>query len=95
MIDRLNRFPQGAPESETLYSILKMLFTEKEADLVAQMPIRPFTAEDAAGRWNMKESEAHNILDSLAGRPCLSIWKFMESRCTAFLPPWLVFLNFP
>ena len=28
MIDRLNRFPQGAPDSKTLYSILKMLFTD-------------------------------------------------------------------
>ncbi|MBR4423965.1 MAG: (Fe-S)-binding protein, partial [Mailhella sp.] len=58
MVERLNRFPQGAPESATLYSILKMLFTEKEAGLVAQMPIRPFTAADAAKRWGMKESEA-------------------------------------
>ena len=55
MIERLNRFPQGAPESETLYSILKMLFTEKEAGLVAQMPIKPFTAKDAANIWKMSK----------------------------------------
>jgi hypothetical protein len=29
--DRINRFPQGAPPSETLYKILKILFSEKEA----------------------------------------------------------------
>lgn len=27
--ERLNRFPQGAPPSKTLYKILAMLFTEK------------------------------------------------------------------
>ena len=27
LIDRLNRFPQGAPESETLYEILQIMFT--------------------------------------------------------------------
>ena len=31
LTDRLNRFPQGAPPSETLYKILKILFSEKEA----------------------------------------------------------------
>ena len=35
--ERLNRFPQGAPASETLYKILETLFDEKEAELVAQL----------------------------------------------------------
>ena len=51
---RLNRFPQGAPPSQLLYKILEMLFSEREASLVARLPIRPFTAEEAAGT----ESEA-------------------------------------
>ncbi len=38
--DRLNRFPQGAPPTKLLFAILKMLFSEKEAGLVAQLPIR-------------------------------------------------------
>jgi len=29
--ERLNKFPQGAPPSETLYKILSILFNEKEA----------------------------------------------------------------
>ena len=41
--DRLNLFPQGAPPSESLYQILRVLFTEKEAQMVSQLPIRPFT----------------------------------------------------
>ena len=41
--ERLNRFPQGAPPSETLYKILSFLFTEKEAALVSLLPIKPFT----------------------------------------------------
>jgi hypothetical protein len=42
LIDRLNRFPQGAPPSELLFKILKMLFSEREARLVSLMPIKPF-----------------------------------------------------
>jgi len=45
LVERLNRFPQGAPPSDTLYKILQILFSEREAQLVALLPIKPFTAE--------------------------------------------------
>ena len=48
LMDRLNRFPQGAPPSELLNKILKMLFSEKEAGLVSLLPIKPFSAKKAA-----------------------------------------------
>lgn len=68
---RLNRFPQGAPPSETLYKILALLFSEKEASLVAQLPIKPFTAKTASSIWNMDETSARKILDELASRAIL------------------------
>ncbi|MDA8408159.1 MAG: 4Fe-4S binding protein [Deltaproteobacteria bacterium] len=71
LIDRLNRFPQGAPPSELLYRILAMLFSEKEAELVALLPIRPFNAEKAAKVWKMDLSSARKILDELANRAIL------------------------
>jgi hypothetical protein len=40
LVDRLNRFPQGAPPSDTLYKILAMLFSEREAAVVSQLPSR-------------------------------------------------------
>jgi hypothetical protein len=33
LVDRLNRFPQGAPPSELLNKILKILFTTKEVGI--------------------------------------------------------------
>ena len=51
LVDRLNRFPQGAPPSELLNKILKILFSEKEANLVSLLPIKPFTAEKASSIW--------------------------------------------
>jgi len=71
LVDRLNRFPQGAPPSELLYRILAMLFSEKEAGLVALLPIRPFNAEKAAKVWKMDVSSARKILDELADRAVL------------------------
>ena len=43
--ERINWFTQGAPPSETLYKILQVLYTEKEAKWVALLPVRPFTRE--------------------------------------------------
>lgn len=71
LIQRLNRFPQGAPPSETLYQILATLFDEKEAELVSLLPIRPFKADKAAKAWSMDVKSARKILDELASRAIL------------------------
>jgi ferredoxin len=71
LVDRLNRFPQGAPPSESLYKILAMLFSEKEAELVALLPIKPFKADQAAKCWHMDVPAACKVLDELAGRAIL------------------------
>lgn len=71
LTDRLNRFPQGAPASPLLFQILKILFREEEAELVSLLPIKPFTAGQAARIWRKKASEARKILQELAGRAIL------------------------
>ena len=68
LTERLNHFPQGAPPSELLNKILKILFHEKEADLVALLPIKPFTAEKAGRIWKMNLTETRKVLDELASR---------------------------
>lgn len=69
--DRINRFPQGAPPSELLFSILKILFSEKEAELVSNLPIKPFTAKKASRIWKMNLSNTKNVLNKLASRAIL------------------------
>jgi len=71
LVERLNRFPQGAPPSQVLYQILAMLFSEREAELVAQLPIKPFNAELAARNWQLDLNSTRRILDELAGRAIL------------------------
>lgn len=71
LVNRLNRFPQGATPSQLLDKILTMLFSETEAHLVALLPIKPFTADKAARIWKMSLSKAQNILDRLASRAIL------------------------
>jgi ferredoxin len=71
LVDRLNRFPQGAPPSELLNKILKVLFSDKEAQLVSLLPIKPFTAEKASRIWKMDLNTTQKILDTLADRALL------------------------
>jgi len=71
LVERLNRFPQGAPPSETLFKILSILFSEREAGLVALLPIKPFTAKKAAQVWKMDLVAARKVLDELADRAIL------------------------
>ena len=87
LVERLNRFPQGAPPSEVLFRILAMLFSEPEAALVAQLPIKPFTAETAARAWRVPVAEARRVLDGLADRAILVDAEDPEGRQTYFLPP--------
>lgn len=53
LINRINKYPLGATHSKLLYSILEMLFSEKEAKLVALLPIKPFTIERANKIWRI------------------------------------------
>ncbi|WP_243295141.1 4Fe-4S dicluster domain-containing protein [Geothrix mesophila] len=71
LVARLNRFPQGAPPSERLLQILRLLVSEEEAGLLAQVPIRPFTARRAAAIWKIPEARARKVLEALAGRAML------------------------
>ncbi|HUU05153.1 MAG TPA: (Fe-S)-binding protein, partial [Patescibacteria group bacterium] len=71
LTDRINLYPQGAPPTAALFKILQLLFSEVEAALVAQLPIKPFTAKKAARLWRKPESEAQKVLDTLAGRGVL------------------------
>ncbi len=86
LVERLNRFPQGAPPSETLYKILQILFSEREAELVALLPIKPFTAEKAARTWKLSLPEAQKVLDGLASRAIL-VDVESQGKTTYTLPP--------
>ena len=87
LVERLNRFPQGAPPSETLYEILKVLFSEREAGLVALLPIKPFTAEKASQIWKTDLVSARKALDELAGRALLIDTELPDGQRTYILPP--------
>ena len=94
LIERLNRYPQGAPSSESLYKILGILFSKEEAERVAQLPIKPFTVEKAAGVWKTNDLSARKILDKLAGRAILVDFEVNGERQYVLPPPMAGFIEF-
>jgi len=82
----LNRFPQGAPPSGLLHQILRLLFTEREAALVALLPIKPCSVETAARAWSVSHAEAQGVLEGLAARAILLDVE-QDGRQAYVLPP--------
>ena len=87
LVDRLNRLPQGAPPSDLLYRILALLFTEREAGLVALLPVKPFTLATAARAWKTTEAEARKTLDALSSRALLLDAVRPDGETRWVLPP--------
>ena len=67
LVDRLNRFPQGAAPTDTLYKILAILFSEREAELVAQLPSNDTTYASRARftvEWTLKNTGSASWLSN-------------------------------
>lgn len=91
---RINWFTQGAPASETLYKILQVLYTEKEAKWVALLPVRPFTLKKTARIWGTTEAKAEKLLDHLCSKALLVDSEYHGQRQFVMPPPMAGFIEF-
>jgi len=71
-----------------------MLFSEREAGLVAQLPIKPFTAEKADRIWKTGITESRKVLDELASRGILIDMKLRDRTYYVLPPPMAGFFEF-
>lgn len=92
--DRINWFTQGAPTSETLYRILQVLYTEKEAKWVALLPVRPFSIKRAARIWGTSEAKAEKLLNHLCEKALLVDSYHNGERRFVMPPPMAGFIEF-
>lgn len=94
LTERLNLFPQGAPPSESLYKILKMLFSEKEAQFVSLLPIKPFDSELASKLTKKSLAETEKMLDELSSRGILLDAEVKGKKQYTLPPPMAGFFEF-
>lgn len=94
LVDRLNRFPQGAPPSELLYKILEILFTKEEAEFVANLSIKPFTLEKAANLTRRTKKETEALLNQLSSKGILLDTEINGVTFYTLPPPMAGFFEF-
>ena len=94
LANRLNRFPQGAPASGRLFEILKHLFSEKEARLVALLPLKAFDAARAARAWKMDMAATVKTLNQLCDKALLVDIRRKDRTIYCLPPPMAGFLEF-
>lgn len=94
LAERINKFPQGAPPTGFLFKILKILFSEREAQLVSLLPIKPFTDIRAAQIWKLPLNDAKVILNDLADRGILLDHENNGATTYSMPPPMAGFFEF-
>jgi hypothetical protein len=95
LVERLNKYPQGAPPTELLFQILKVLFSEREAKLVSLLPIKPFTGKKAAEIWKMTPGDTRLVLNDLADMGIILDYEYNGESTYTLPPPMAGFLSFP
>ncbi len=68
LFSRMDQFVNGPYDSEELYQILGILFTDEEALLCSALPILPSPIEKIAKIWESSEQEAEAFLDGLVAK---------------------------
>ncbi len=66
LIERLNRYPVGAPRTEEMFEILNILYTKEEAAVGAKFPLGPATLAELTQKTGMPEPQLTEILESMA-----------------------------
>jgi Pyruvate/2-oxoacid:ferredoxin oxidoreductase delta subunit len=65
---RMDQFVNGPFDSDDLYEILKILFTDEEAILCSVMPLLPSPCEKLAMIWNKTNTETQSVLATLLSK---------------------------
>lgn len=68
LIDRLNRYPIGLPDSEKLRQILAILFAEDEAYVASRFPLQEATMKELERATGLPEERLAPVLESMADK---------------------------
>ena len=66
LIDRLNKYPIGLPDSETLQRILAILFSEEEAFIASRFPLTEATLAELSRATGWESAQLQGKLEQMA-----------------------------
>jgi len=91
---RMDRSIPGIYDTNTLYELLKILFTDEEARLCSVMPLTYFSLGDISKIWDKAEEEAENILHKLTSKGLVYFDEDNGQKTFLLAPPVLGFFEF-
>jgi ferredoxin len=91
---RMDRSIPGIYDSNTLYELLKILFTDEEARLSSLMPLTYFSLGDISKIWDKTEVESEVILLNLASKGLVYFTEDDGKTLYLLAPPVLGFFEF-
>jgi ferredoxin len=94
LIDRLNKYPIGLPDSEKLRAILTMLFDEEEAFIASRFPLEEATLEELVKATKMPVAELLPRLEKMADKGLVMDLPYAGKTFYMLLPGLIGFFEF-
>ncbi|SDO63371.1 4Fe-4S dicluster domain-containing protein [Desulforhopalus singaporensis] len=94
LIDRLNRYPVGLPDSDTLRQILSLLFSEEEAFIASRFPLTEATLGELAKATDWPEERLELRLEAMAEKGLVFDSEYGGSRYYVLMPGLIGFFEF-
>ncbi len=87
LMKRMDKFPMGAPPSENLLNLLRIIFEEDEAELALDLSPNPERLSDIATRLGREKSELEALLERMADKGLVYCRdRAGEEKCYNLLP---------
>lgn len=86
LIDRLNRYPIGLPDSDKLRQILSLLFTEDEAYVGSRFPLQEATIKELMRATGWQEERLLPVLESMAEKGLIMDMQYGRRTYYLLLP---------
>ncbi len=86
LMKRMDDFPAGAPESENLLGILRIIFDKGEAELAVDLPSHPEGLSSIAARLERDPQELQVILEGMADKGLVYAREKEDGRYYNLLP---------
>jgi ferredoxin len=94
LIDRLNRYPIGLPDSETLRRILAILFSEDEAFVASRFPLEEATLPELERATGWDRQRLAPVLEAMADKGLIMDLQYGRRTYYLLMPGLIGFFEF-
>jgi len=94
LIDRLNKYPIGLPDSEKLRQILAILFSEEEAFVASRFPLQEASLHELVRATGLSESRLAPVLEKMADKGLVMDLIYNDRTFYLLLPGLIGFFEF-